>query len=104
MSIITKYIDYLKNNPEHYWFKRKLYGWGWAPATREGWLAVLVYLLFVLFLAFRLETIVDPDEVLRTFVAPLIAATLLLLSLSYYKGEPPRWQWGVKESEDHQDP
>ena len=28
MSIFKNYREYYKNNPEGYWFKRKLYGWG----------------------------------------------------------------------------
>ena len=29
------------------WFKRKLYGRGRTPATREGWLVVLCYVFLV---------------------------------------------------------
>ncbi len=27
--MIKKYLNYIKDNPEHYWFKAKIYGWGW---------------------------------------------------------------------------
>ena len=30
--MIKEYIAYLKDNPQGYWFKARLYGWGWAPA------------------------------------------------------------------------
>jgi hypothetical protein len=48
MNFLSRYIQYLKRNPEHYWFKRKAYGWGWLPANRQGWLtlAVLVVVFF----------------------------------------------------------
>ena len=39
MQLIKKYIAYLRNNPEHYWFKRKPFGWGWTPVTWQGWTA-----------------------------------------------------------------
>ena len=32
-----------------FWFKRKKYGWGWRPASYEGWavtLAVFGYIVF----------------------------------------------------------
>jgi hypothetical protein len=28
MNFLSRYIRYLKDNPEQYWFKRKAYGWG----------------------------------------------------------------------------
>jgi hypothetical protein len=31
--MFKRQLDYLRNNPQRYWFKRKLYGWGWTPAT-----------------------------------------------------------------------
>ena len=81
------------------WFKRKTYGWGWTPATWEGWVAVLVYIVIVIGLVLRL----DPTETtlpIRTFLLPLGIATVLLLALSWYKGESPRWQWGLPKEED----
>jgi len=40
--MIKEYIAYLKDNPQGYWFKAKLYGWGWDPAIWQGWLVLLV--------------------------------------------------------------
>jgi uncharacterized membrane protein YhaH (DUF805 family) len=101
MSIITKYIDYLKNNPEQYWFKRKLYGWGWTPATWQGWLAVLIYLLIVVGLALCLDPLAHPSTLIKSFVLPLVVVTVILIGLAWYKGESPRWQWGLpKEKEE----
>jgi hypothetical protein len=31
-----------------YWFKPKMYGWGFVPITWQGWLFTIVLLLFVL--------------------------------------------------------
>jgi hypothetical protein len=30
------------------WFVRKKYGWGWTPASWQGWLLIALYILFVL--------------------------------------------------------
>jgi len=92
--MIREYINYLKDNPEHYWFKRKLYGWGWTPAKWQGWLVLLVY--FVIFFLFA--TTVDENsfihEVLFTFALPITLLTIALIYICYKTGESPRWQWG----------
>lgn len=44
MNIFQQYFRYLKDNPEGYWFKRKLYGWGWTPATWQGWVTLVAFL------------------------------------------------------------
>lgn len=94
MSIISNYIAYLKDNKEGYWFKRKLYGWGWTPAKPQGWLSVVFYLVAVIYFAVRLDPLAGEDTVVREFIVPLLIATLLLLLVSYLKGEKPKWQWG----------
>ena len=40
-------IAYLKDNPHGYWFKAKLYGWGWVPVKWQGWLVVAVAIGFL---------------------------------------------------------
>jgi len=92
--VLEKYISYLKNNPKSYWFKRKLYGWGWTPATWQGWLAILGYVAGVLLFAFTLDEQSPPQEVMFTFLLPIFLLTVALIRLFYKKGEPPRWQWG----------
>jgi len=42
-SVLKEYIAYLKDNPQGYWFKSKLYGWGWTPARWQGWFVLVVY-------------------------------------------------------------
>jgi hypothetical protein len=94
MKIITEYVQYLKDNPEGYWFKRKLYGWGWTPAKTQGWLVLGAYLVGVLYVVYRLEGEVSSDTLVTEFVLPLSVLTLLLIYVCYKKGEKPRWQWG----------
>lgn len=95
-------MDYLKDNPEHYWFKRKIYGWGWTPATKEGWFCVGIYLGIVIGLVVRTNEAMSIDELWSSLFVPLIIATICLLVISYVKGEPPRWQWGLPKREDHE--
>lgn len=79
------------------WFKAKDYGWGWYPATWQGWLVVLGY-IFVLMLIFVLTKnyIVNNNDIF-IFLIPVALATVLLLFICYKKGEKPEWRWGRKE-------
>lgn len=96
--MLKRYIAYLKDNPERFWFKRKLFGFGWTPATWQGWLITLVYLVVVLALALILTLTVDENssgrEIMFTFFLPLVFITTLFIRIAYKKGEKPRWQWG----------
>ena len=93
--MFKKYIDYLKDNPEGFWFKRKLYGWGWTPAAWQGWAVVAGYLLVVLYLFRNIGMSgSSPRDSLMNITAPVIIATAILIYISYKKGEKPKWQWG----------
>ncbi len=96
--MIKEYINYLKDNPQGYWFKAKLYGWGWTPATWQGWLAIFIYItLITILLILREEPIPGNPDSGSNFITlglPIIVLTILLITLAYKKGEKPRWQWG----------
>ena len=92
--MIKEYITYLKDNPQKYWFKAKLYGWGFTPATWQGWVVLLVHVTMITILAVILDTEASLIKVTFTFVVPVIFLTLLLFYICYKTGERPRWQWG----------
>ena len=97
MNIFTKYVDYLKNNPEGYWFKRKMYGWGWVPATRQGWLVILAFLVSIFLDSFMLDSIGSPTaQQVAMFYAKIFLTVIILLMICYKTGEKPKWQWGGK--------
>ena len=83
-----------KVNSEHLWFKRKLYGWGWTPATWQGWLVILVYVVLVALFAFTIDENSPAREVFFTGILPVALLTIALISICYKFGEKPRWQWG----------
>ena len=60
--MIQEYIRYLRDNPEGYWFKARLYGWGWAPAKKEGWILLLVYLLVIIVPGLFAEKFIQSGE------------------------------------------
>jgi hypothetical protein len=76
-----------------YWFPAKRYGWGWGlPATWQGWLVLIVYLL-ALIVGSRL---LHPKLYPVGFAVFVILASLLLVLVCYKKGEPPKWHWGKR--------
>lgn len=89
------YIEYLKDNPEGYWFKRKLYGWGWTPVRWQGWATTLVYVVLVLGFAFTIDEESSGRELMFTFFLPILLLTIAFIRLCYAKGEKPKWQWGA---------
>ncbi len=96
--MIKEYIAYLKDNPKGYWFKAKLYGWGWTPATWQGWLMLVLYLCAV-WGAYecqymRIGTDNQHEFILYRFVPQVILLTVMFIILCMLKGEKPRWRWG----------
>jgi len=98
MNAIKTYIEYLKKNPKGYWFKRKLYGWGWVPVRPQGWGVVIVFIIYIAWIAggfsLQAETGVMPEEDVLRFFAKIVLSSAALIVLCYWKGEKPRWQWG----------
>jgi hypothetical protein len=70
------------------WFRRKSFGWGWTPASIEGWLSMGAYILVVVALS-----PLRPHNPLA-FYSGVMIATGVMIALGFLKGEPPRWQWG----------
>ncbi len=81
------------------WFKRKTYGWGWTPATWQGWLVTGVYLALISLLVLSREKAIpgNPDSGTNflVFGIPFIALTALFIFVAYKTGEKPKWQWGL---------
>jgi hypothetical protein len=96
--MINEYLTYFRDNPQGYWFKVKLYGWGWTPVKWQGWFVVLVYIAFITILIISKEDPIsrDPDSGSNflIFGLPIILLTALLIFICYKKGEKLHWQWG----------
>ena len=76
----------------NYWFPAKCYGWGWGlPRNWQGWLTFLGFIL-ICGLSPLLAGGSDGGAVLI-----IILASIGLLAVAYWKGEPPRWRWGCKD-------
>ena len=87
---MVNYIKYLKDNPKGYWFKRKLYGWGWIPARWQGWLVTLIFIAFIVLIAIVFLT----KNKLVEYLILLTIALCILVYIAYKTGEKPKWSWG----------
>lgn len=84
------------------WFKEKSYGWGWTPATWEGWVVVLLFILAVVGSAFF---VIGPqsqgEKVTSTHIIKMLAVDVLLLGallrICSLRGPRPTWRWGDKK-------
>lgn len=79
-----------------YWFKRRRYGWGWMPATWQGWSVLAIFALVVIGGALTLSD--TPEGEFTTEVGVYLLVVFLsvsgLLQISYRKGPNPKWRWG----------
>ena len=83
------------------WFKRKAYGWGWTPATWQGWAILVVYAILIVLFALTIDNTSSMSEVMFTFLLPTVLLTMALIKVSYSKGEKPRWQWGNQSKDSN---
>ena len=99
MNFVQRYVEYLKDNPNKYWFRRKVWGWGWTPARWEGWLSLAAFIALFAF-EILLPYIRDPRPETHgwiLFAFKTIIWAYLLILLCYNTGEPPKWQWGFPD-------
>jgi hypothetical protein len=94
-----EYLAYIRDNPNGYWFKRKLYGWGWTPVKWQGWVVIALYVLVIVLFSLTIDDNSPTREVAFTFILPVVFLTALLIRICYKKGERPRWQWGLDRKE-----
>ena len=79
-----------------YWFKAKNYGWGWYPATWQGWLVIVIFVLLINLDFYRINSLTSSMDSLIYFIPDAVISTIILIVICYLKGEKPPWRWGQK--------
>lgn len=76
------------------WFKSKRYGWGWAPASWQGWLVLAIWLTIVIAFVINIDSQSGSiGATLLSIVPFVVVMTLVLVMISYHRGEKPKLQW-----------
>lgn len=85
-----------------HWFKRRRFGYGWVPTTKQGWLVVLVYLALLLGGAAAVSDVPKNEfnKEVGFYLLAILLATITLIKITYKKGPTPRWRWGKKPSDN----
>ncbi len=77
------------------WFKAKRYGYGWYPATWQGWTVMLIYVLLVIGDFRRIDSMSHSNsDTLRPWIIDVVLLGIVLIYICYLTGEKPRWRWG----------
>ncbi|NIE88793.1 MULTISPECIES: hypothetical protein [unclassified Burkholderia] len=71
------------------WFPAKTHGWGWgAPATWQGWLVLLAYVVLMSGAAF----VYPPKRGQGRFLLAVLVLSAVFLAVVWATGETPRWR------------
>ncbi len=80
------------------WFKAKSYGWGWTPATWQGWSVLLLYVVITIMLFISIDSNSHSvSDTLINFVPNVIILSIILVIVCYVMGEKPEWRWGEQK-------
>ncbi len=80
------------------WFKAKSYGYGWYPATWQGWGILFFYILVMILIFLRARDLSKSGfDLIVNFTVPFLVGTGLLIFICYKKGEKPYWRWGNRK-------
>lgn len=84
-----------------HWFKAKRYGWGWYPATVEGWLSIAIFLIAVTASGVLLQRYTRTEkEFITLFILSVFIQSAILVFVSFRTGEKPGWRWGNKPKDE----
>lgn len=98
------------SNERPLWFKARRYGWGWTPASAEGWIVTIVVAVALIGGNFVIATLARPAGESGSLddLMPRLSGSALIVALAVWNalvlvpalwicwntGERPRWRWG----------
>ena len=80
------------------WFRAKRLGWGWVPATWEGWLVVAFFVAWTVLptmILAKLDGTWTP-RLTASWAAHAAVMTAALVGVCWRTGERPRWRWSAR--------
>lgn len=79
------------------WFKAKRFGWGWTPATPEGWAVVVMFLAALIgstIALVRFRPMPPSPAMVGEHLALACVLAAALVGICLKTGEKPGWRWG----------
>jgi hypothetical protein len=78
-----------------FWFKAYKYGFGWYPASWQGWAVLFIYVLnFYFGIHFFVEHTSSKLNGFIAYLPVLILTTIMFLIIVVKTGEKARWRCG----------
>lgn len=85
----------------NYWFKRRRYGWGWTPVSREGWLVVAGFVAALVIPAILIDDrLEDSGWWLGGWFAWLAICVIGMFVVTRRHAPPGKWRWGTKPDDN----
>lgn len=81
---------------ERLWFRAKDYGYGWYPASWQGWVVLVVFLALIASNVVRITYTQSMADLLVWYLPETLILTGMLIFICYLTGEKPEWRWGGK--------
>jgi hypothetical protein len=80
------------------WFANKRNGYGWRPASWQGWACVGVYTFYTAFITvwFLSSAVIRTADVL-VYLGLMTFGLGCLIWISMEYAEKPKWRWGKKK-------
>jgi hypothetical protein len=85
-----------QEDKEQYWFKAKNYGWGWTPATWQGWVVTLGFIGFIVWSGINLGEQPTNKDV-NWFLIKIFVSIAMMVLICLRTGEKPKWRWGYRK-------
>jgi hypothetical protein len=78
------------------WFKRKKYGYGWTPVSKEGWLLTLGLVIAVIAESVGIGLWLGDSLIALVTILVVVGVTLVIFYrlMKDHAEMPPVWQWG----------
>lgn len=78
------------------WFKRKRYGYGYTPVTKQGWLVTCGFVCFLLLFTFMMQGWLETEQPLAiiVFITGLVVFILIFLFVIQNHAPKAEWRWG----------
>jgi hypothetical protein len=86
-----------QEKPHPLWFKAHKFGYGWSPATWQGWILLTIMLVLAIFVGYIVDAHAYSvsDMLIDAFPFWFLILTTFF-AIVHRTGEKGKWRWGGK--------